>query len=746
MSEPGSRAMLLGGNARLPGPSGAQLRVKLKRRRKRRCKRRGKLSTLSALTSPFKYLGVRAGNVVDDDSLSTSSGEVKENCDIGNLDSGATDPQCRQSSCRGGMSGQKRTRSLEAGHGRHLLQLQFVCNKHSWSVSPKNALVHLNELRPGLKYRTLSQTGPRHAPVFSVTVEVDGVAFQGTGATKKKAKMRAAELALGSFVQFPNAPQALFTMGALGPSSMDFTSDRASDFLGALFKEFEPVARGDGKLDHLQPNPVGYPEWNHRMEPRQREHRSPVTLLNELRPGLRYLCLPSGANGGRAHRSFVMALMVDGRTFEGSGRSKKLAKNQAALSALQGLFAGVLPPEWRTTCKLNRKCPQLPQGFAESVSLLVAEKYSELAVRCSPLHARPRLLAGIVMTKGLDIRNAEVVAIATGTKCLSGEYMSDQGLVVNDCHAEVLVRRAFVRFLYSQLELFLSKQQEDWQQSIFIPRGDKGYRLRNDVRFHMYVSSSPCGDARLNSPYEASIDPHRLLRLARRSHSHLRSKIESGEGTVPVRCHHATQTWDGVLQGEPLATMSCTDKMARWNILGLQGALLTHLVEPVYLYSLTVGSLQHVGHLSRVAAHRLGGLGGLGHLPTPYHPNRPLLACLGHGRLYQPGKSPGSSVNWTVGDAQPEVLNATTGTRIASGSPSRLCKRALFTRWARLVHKLSASGAGPWESTPLLYCQAKQAAEVYQAVKQRWVSALQEVGLGTWVKKPPEQDHFLLCV
>uniref|UniRef100_A0A8C9R243 Adenosine deaminase RNA specific B2 (inactive) n=1 Tax=Scleropages formosus TaxID=113540 RepID=A0A8C9R243_SCLFO len=176
--------------------------------------------------------------------------------------------------------------------------------------------------------------------------------------------------------------------------------------------------------------------------------------------------------------------------------------------------------------------------------------------------------------------------------------------------------------------------------------------------------------------------------------------------------------------------------MARWNVLGLQGALLTHLVEPVYLYSLTVGSLQHVGHLSRAVAHRLGGLGGLGRLPAPYRCHRPLLACLCRGRPYHPGKSPGTSVNWTAGDAQPEVLNATTGTRMASGSPSRLCKRALFTRWAKLVHR----------STPLPYCQAKRAAEVYQAVKQRWVSALREAGLGTWVRKPPEQDHFLLCV
>lgn len=307
-------------------------------------------------------------------STGTSSTEVKENRNVGNLEDHL--PPSSERSRVGGASSVKRKRPLEEGNSGHLCKLQFIWKKVSWSVTPKNALVQLHELRPGLQYKMVSQTGPVHAPVFAVAVEVNGLTFEGTGPTKKKAKLRAAELALKSFVQFPNACQAHFAMGNCANPPTDFTSDQA-DFPDTLFKEFEPSAHSKdfsmyapvdnellstayrhGRFLYHTLDLVGRAKHSQcRTASAAESEQNPVVLLNELRSGLRYVCLSETVEKPHLKR-FVMAVRVDGRTFEGSGRSKKLAKGQAAQAALQALFHIRLPSSHFPS---RSRCSHLPQ-------------------------------------------------------------------------------------------------------------------------------------------------------------------------------------------------------------------------------------------------------------------------------------------------------------------------------------------------------------------------------------------------
>uniref|UniRef100_A0A3P9IGZ4 Adenosine deaminase RNA specific B2 (inactive) n=1 Tax=Oryzias latipes TaxID=8090 RepID=A0A3P9IGZ4_ORYLA len=623
----------------------------------------------------------------------------------------------------------KRKQSVLFGKDHH--QSYLACKRSAWAVTQKNALVHLNELKPGLRYEIMSKSGPLHAPVFSVGVEVNGFHFEGFGSTKKQAKMRAAELALQSFIQFPNASQAHAVMGNFTNAYVDFAADKLS-LSDTFLTEFEPSPFETCDLLQLirftldlnsSANPKGQSFSTLLLQ-----HLSPVALLSVLRPELRYICLTEKVHG-RPKRNFIMVLRLEGQLFEGCCSSKRLAKERAAAAALDSLYRISLGPE-RKMMGIQSYNNRLPQLFAESVYHLVRDKYAQLTESSS--HGRPKVLAGVVMSRGFDISSVRVVSLATGTKCLDLEDESDSGRILRDCHAEVISRRALVRFLYSQLELLLCMPDAGKEQSIFVRNKDNTFRLQEGILFHMYVSSSPCGDARLNCPYETTFEcPCRVLRpfsdSSRRFRFHLRVKASGGEGTLPVSARRSSQTRDFVLPGKALLTMSCTDKLAKWCIVGMQGALLSHLVEPIYLHSLTVGTLCHTGHLARGMARRLT---PVKHLPLPYR-RQQLLS-----RNVRPaGKAPSISLNWSCGDQGLEEVSTSSGRRTDSGTPSRLCRHSLFTRWLQLQRQLNGPVSGLQASTES-FSASKMSAEQYQRALQRFGSALKAGGLGAWYRKP----------
>ncbi|XP_066891371.1 double-stranded RNA-specific editase 1 isoform X2 [Kogia breviceps] len=697
-------------------------------------------------------------DVEDEENMSSSSTDVKENCSLDGAppkDGSAPGPGEGAPLSNGGGGGAGRKRALEEssnGHSKFRLKKR---RRAPGPALPKNALMQLNEIKPGLQYTLLSQTGPVHAPLFVMSVEVNGQVFEGSGPTKKKAKLHAAEKALRSFVQFPNASEAHLAMGRSLSANADFTSDQA-DFPDALFNGFETPDRPDGPFylgangdDSFSssgdlslaasPVPAGLAQPPLPVPPPfpPPSGKNPVMILNELRPGLKYDFL---SESGESHaKNFVLSVVVDGQFFEGSGRSKKLAKARAAQSALAAVF-NLRLDQTPSRQPVPSEGLQLhsPQVLADAVARLVLEKFGDLTDNFAAPHARRKVLAGIVMTTGTDVKDAKVISVSTGTKCINGEYMSDRGLALNDCHAEIISRRSLLRFLYTQLELYLNK--DDQKRSIFEKSERGGFKLKENVRFHLYISTSPCGDARIFSPHEPVLEEPADRHPNRKARGQLRTKIESGEGTIPVRSNASIQTWDGVLQGERLLTMSCSDKMARWNVVGIQGSLLSVFVEPIYFSSIILGSLYHGDHLSRAMYQRISNIEDL---PALYTLNKPLLSGISNAEARQPGKAPNFSVNWTVGDSAIEVISATTG-KDELGRASRLCKHALYCRWMRVHGKVPSNLLRSKITKPNVYHESKLVAKEYQAAKACLFRAFIKAGLGAWVEKPTEQDQFSL--
>lgn len=95
-----------------------------------------------------------------------------------------------------------------------------------------------------------------------------------------------------------------------------------------------------------------------------------------------------------------------------------------------------------------------------------------------------------------------------------------------------------------------------------------GYKLKPGVKFHLYINTAPCGDARIFSPHEdqtGAVDKH----PNRKARGQLRTKIESGEGTIPVKSSNGIQTWDGIVQvyiySLLLHTSACRILIHRFN-------------------------------------------------------------------------------------------------------------------------------------------------------------------------------------
>ena len=170
-----------------------------------------------------------------------------------------------------------------------------------------------------------------------------------------------------------------------------------------------------------------------------------------------------------------------------------------------------------------------------------------------------KTLACMLMVTNNQFEQARVISIATGNTCLDEinlSYATD-GSVLHDCHAEILARRGLIKFFFEQV-----KQAKENQSSIFEYNSTMNkYELNENITFHMYISSLPCGNASVNLPT-----------------NFLRYKQGQIEGTQLASTSSVQY---------PIK--SCSDKILRWNILGIQGGLLVNLlIKPIYLETITI--------------------------------------------------------------------------------------------------------------------------------------------------------------
>ncbi|KAI3441808.1 A to I editase domain-containing protein [Psidium guajava] len=415
-------------------------------------------------------------------------------------------------------------------------------------------------------------------------------------------------------------------------------------------------------------------------------------------------------------------------------------------------------------------------AFAERASDKVLARYRSLPKKGKPQGGEVTVLAAFLFSS--PSRELEVVSLGTGTKCIGRSLRSFHGDVVNDSHAEIIARRALMRYLYAEIQrLKMSysnhgtdhgsnrSQCDDVHDSKsplepILEGHDEGkYRMRVGWQLHLYISQLPCGVA---SP--PNLLPHKISAMIQENEVEVPSMVKGTEGRVSedmLRKHGDDLPIVGSVQRKPgrgntTLSVCCSDKIARWNMVGVQGSLLCYFLEPVYLSSVIVGQSPNspedilvLNKLQHALYERIS------YFPqeqsSPFRLNKPLFLVgpippveFQHCESAAATLTCGYSLCWNKSGLH-EVILGTTGRKqgtSAKGSrypstESSLCKRRLLEIFLSLKHEGTADE--PCKETT--YQEYKERAQSYRLASK----ALKDTPpFNNWLLKPLNHEAFTI--
>lgn len=334
------------------------------------------------------------------------------------------------------------------------------------------------------------------------------------------------------------------------------------------------------------------------------------------------------------------------------------------------------------------------EPYAEEIAL-----HCKMAFVSQNIDPAGNVIACIVMT--LRTSYAVMVSVSMGKNFIREDNLRGDGKRVMDCHAEILARRGLIRYLLLQIQA-----AQLGQKSIVKEASGGCYAIdASEVKFHLYVSKAPCGCA--------------ALPVGCRNSAHLRYRKDGGEGNLLL------------VQPGCFYKMSCSDKITLWNVVGMQGALLSQiLTEPVFFSSIIMENTSQ-GSAEVAFTGRLHGL------QIEHH--SPIVVVINSGCapfVTKKKKPDHRAICWVCSDEEGEVLDTSTGLKSIPGGQhsTDISKAGIFQLWSDIMDGIHFP----------TYGECKLLAVDYQRKKEAFHSYCEMNSMGEWFHEPPLIDNFSL--